>query len=191
VETDLSRFDRHSAPFTPRFSRSDVVLIVVFAGLVVLGTVLARFPIKMPGHSGVIWMALLVGAWNVLRKPGAVAIVGILSGVIGAVTGIGDKGALDTFFSYAAAGLGVEAVAVFAAPSAWSCALGGAAGNGLKFAAKSLLESWLGLRSGFLVLGWSGSLLGHALFGLAGGLLGYYGAELFRRSRFASPGARR
>ena len=78
-----------------------------FAALVVVGNVALRLPVKMPGHSGVVWMALLViarasscPARRRHRRPAQRAAGGVHSGSA-------TRAALDTFLSYLAAGAGV------------------------------------------------------------------------------------
>ena len=131
-ERDVVVDDSSIAVQRPRyFSTFELLLLGLFSALVVAGNVALRFPIKMPGHSGIVWMALLVTARAVVPRPGAAAIVGLLSGLMAAFLGVGDKGVLDTLLSYAAAGIGVDAVvAVAGRPAgALSCAVAGAAGT--------------------------------------------------------------
>ncbi len=166
------------------FSTFELLLLAVFAALVVAGNVALRLPLKMPGHSGLVWMALLVTARGVVSKPGAAATVGLLSGVLAAFVGVGDKGGLDTILSYAAAGVGVDLVAGLAPAGALISALAGLAGNIAKLGVKVLLELWIGIPTGFLVLGRTYPALTHTVFGLAGGYLGYLVLEMLRRAGF-------
>ena len=160
------------------------MLLASLAALVLVVTAARHLPLKFPGHSGVLWMSLLVAARGVVRKPGSAALVGLVGGLVGALVGVGDKGWMDTFFVYASAGIGVDAVLAIAPYALSSCAAAGVAGNVVKLGVKALLESWIGVPTGFVVLGWSYPVLAHALFGAAGGLLGYAFVELLRRVRF-------
>jgi hypothetical protein len=166
------------------FSTFELLLLALLAALVVVGNVALRLPIKMPGHSGLVWMGLLVVARGVVPKFGAAATVGLLSGMLAAFIGVGDKGGLDTLLSYTAAGAAVDVVAVLAPASALTAALAGLAGNIAKLGVKVLLELWIGIPTGFLVLGRTYPALTHAVFGMAGGYLGYLVLEALRRAGF-------
>jgi hypothetical protein len=166
------------------FSTFELLLLALFAALVVVSRVALRLPLKVPGHSGVAWMALLVVARGVVPKLGAASTVGFLSGLLAAFVGAGDKGGLDTLLSYTAAGAGVDAIAAVLEPGALACVLAGLVGNVAKLAVKVLLELWIGIPTGFLVLGRTYPALTHAVFGLAGGYLGYLVLGALRRAGF-------
>jgi len=186
-ERDVVVEDSSIGAQRPRYlSTFELLLLGMFSALVVTGNVALRFPIKMPGHSGIVWMALLVTARAVVPRHGAAAVVGLLSGLMAAFLGAGDKGVLDTLLSYAAAGIGVDAIAAVAGRSAGalSCALAGAAGNLAKLGVKVLLELWIGIPTGFVLLGRLYPALTHALFGLAGGYLGFLVIRALRRAGY-------
>ena len=164
------------------FSTFELLVLALFAALVVTGNVALRLPVKLPGHSGVVWMAVLVTARGVVPKLGAAATVGLLSGLLAAFMGVGDKGGLDTFVSYAAAGAAVDLAVACAPPSALTSAVAGLAGNLAKLGVKVLLELWIGIPTGFLVAGRSFPAATHAVFGLAGGYLGYLVLGSLRRA---------
>lgn len=166
------------------FSTFELLLLALFAALVVVGNIALRLPVKMPGHSGLVWMALLITARGVVPKLGAASTVGLLSGLLAAFVGVGDKGGLDTLVSYSTAGAAVDLVAALAPLGALTSALAGLAGNLAKLGVKVLLELWIGIPTGFLVLGRTYPALTHAVFGLAGGYLGYLVIEALRRAGF-------
>lgn len=178
-----STSDRHGGFY---FSTFELLLMATIAALIVVGNVALKLPLKLPGHSGMVWMALLVVARRIVPKPGAAAAVGLLGGMVAVFVGVGDKGAIDTLLSYVAAGVGVDAVATLAGSSAkvWSCIAAGACGNLLKLAVKIGLEIWIGIPTGFVLLGRAFPALTHAAFGLAGGYLGYLLVEALRRSGY-------
>jgi hypothetical protein len=166
------------------FSTFELLLLGLFAALVVVGNIALRLPVKMPGHSGLVWMALLVTARGVVPKLGAAATVGLLSGLLAAFVGVGDKGGIDTFVSYIAAGAAVDLVVALTLLGALTAALAGLAGNLAKLGVKVLLELWIGIPTGFLVLGRTYPAATHALFGAAGGYLGYVVLTSLRRAGF-------
>jgi len=153
----------------------ELLLLGMLGALVVFANVALRFPIRMPGHSGIVWMALLV-----------IARVTVLSGVLAALMGVGDKGALNTLLSYAAAGVGVDVVcALVRAPErAAVCAAAGAVGNLAKLGVKVLLELWIGRPTGFVLLGRVYPAVTYTVFGAAGGYLGFLVLQALRRAGF-------
>lgn len=172
---------------TPHYlSTFELLLLAMLSSLVVVSNVALRFPIRVPGHSGVVWMALLVTARAVVPKVGAAAVAAIFSGVAAALLGVGDKGPLDTLLSYAAAGVGVDVVIAAArrADSVAGCMAAGAAGNLAKLGMKVLLELWIGIPTGFVLIGRLYPALTHAVFGLAGGYLGFLVVKALRRAGF-------
>jgi hypothetical protein len=157
----------------------------MFAALIVVGNVALRLPIKMPGRSGIVWMALLVTACSVVRKPGAGAAAGILSGLLAAFLGVGDRGALNTLLSYTAAGAGVDLVTSLGGrTTALRCAVAGLTGNLAKHGIKSVLEIWIGIPAGFVVFGRIYPILTHTVFGCVGGYLGYLVVAALRRAGY-------
>jgi hypothetical protein len=171
--------DRH-------FTTFELVLLGMLAALVVAANIALRFPIKMPGRSGLVSVALLITAAAVVPKRGAVTCVGFLSGLIAVFAGVGDRGAIVTLLSYTAAGLGVEAVLFFSrpAPGATATILAGICGNLSKLGMKTLLEFLIGVPPGFLVLGRAYSLLTYIVFGALGGFLGYAVVHALRRAGY-------
>lgn len=169
-----------------RFSTFELLLLATIAALIVAATVALKLPLKLPGHSGLLWMALLVVARRIVPKPGAAAATGLLSGAVAAFLGTGDKGALDTFASYAAAGIGVDAVLTLAgsAAGAWGHALAGMAGNLAKLAVKVALEVWVGIPTGFVLVGRLYPTIVHVVFGLLGGLLGFLVVQALQRAGY-------
>jgi hypothetical protein len=166
------------------FSTFELLLLALFAALVVVGNIALRLPVKMPGHSGLVWMALLVSARGVVPKLGASTTVGLLSGLLAAFVGVGDKGGIDTFVSYIAAGAAVDLVAALTLMGPLTSALAGLAGNLAKLGVKVLLELWIGIPTGFLVLGRTYPAATHALFGAVGGYLGCVVLASLRRAGF-------
>lgn len=162
----------------PWFTTFELLLLGMFAALVVLSNVALRLPVRMPGHSGVVWMALLTTVRVAVAKPGAGLATGVLSGLLAMLLGVGDKGALNTLLGYSAAGLGVDAVLSLVGAGASgarrvvSCAVAGLAGNLAKFSVKLLLQVLVGVPVGFVMVGESFSLATHTGFGLLGGVLG-------------------
>jgi hypothetical protein len=169
-----------------RFSTFELLLLGMFAALIVAANLALRFPIKVPGHSGLVWMALLVVARCVVPRAGAGAAVGLLSGLLAAFLGMGDKGALDTFLSYMAPGVGVDLVAALPGrpEGALRCAAAGAVGHLAKLGVKIALALWIGIPTGFIFVGQAYPAVTYAAFGLAGGYLGWLVLRALRGAGF-------
>ncbi len=167
-------------------STFELLLLAMLAALVVVSNVALRLPIRMPGHSGIVWMALLVIARAVVPKAGAAVVAAAFSGVAAAVLGVGDKGPLDTLLSYAAAGVGVDLAIAVVRPAGGvaACIVAGAVGNLAKFGVKVLLELWIGIPTGFVVVGRLFPAVTHLVFGLLGGYLGFVVVQALRRAGF-------
>jgi hypothetical protein len=167
------------------FSAFELQLLGMFAALLVAATIALRFPIKVPGHSGALCMAVLVTARAVVPRRLAATTVGLLSGLLAAFAGLGDRGSLVTIGSYMAGGVGVDLVALASGfPTLLTCTLAGLIGNLMRLGLKSLVEIWIGIPMGFVVLGRAYATLMHVVFGLAGGALGYLVIRALRRAGY-------
>ncbi len=167
-------------------STFELLLLALLSSLVVVSNVALRLPIHMPGHSGVVWMALLVIARAVVPKAGAATVAAAFSGIAAAVLGVGDKGPLDTLLSYAAAGVGVDLVVAAVRPveGVVACVAAGATGNLAKLGVKVLLELGIGIPTGFVLIGRLYPAVTHIVFGLLGGYLGFLVVKALRRAGF-------
>lgn len=162
------------------------LLIGMFAALLVAVRIALHLPIKIPGHSGVAWMAVLLTASAVVSRRGAATATGMLAGFIAIFVGLGDRGALVTWLSYAAAGIGVDAVRSLTGgrESIGSFAMAGLAGNLAKLGVKIAIELAAGIPVGFIVVGRLYASLSHAAFGLLGGALGFAVVQALRRAGY-------
>jgi hypothetical protein len=170
----------------PRFSTFELILLALFAALVVAAKVILRFPIRLPGHSGLFWMALVVVAMGIVPKLGAGSLVGVTSGLLAAFLGLGDFGALDTFLSYAFLGIVADLTGHFLGGVSQPAAaiLAGGCGAVAKTLIKALLAWLLKLPAGFIAFGLLYSFLANLAFGLAGGFLGWLVLKALRRAGF-------
>ncbi len=156
------------------FSTFRLILLALFAALVVVAKIALRLPVQMPGHSGIFWMAIVIVAAGVVPKPGAASIVGLTSGILAGFLGMGDFGALNTFLSYTAVGVGTDlALLLLQDPeNLISAAFSAALGHLGKFLVKWALSAVTGAPAGFIALGLARALVGYIIFGALGGLLG-------------------
>lgn len=170
----------------PLFSTFQWLLIGTFAALLVAVRVALHLPIKVPGHSGVFWMAILLTASSVIGRPGAATATGALAGIIAVFVGLGDRGALVTWVSYAGAGAGVDLMRLLTGgrESIGAFALAGMAGNLMKLGVKIAIEVAAGIPVGFVLVGRVYALTSHVLFGLLGGALGLAIVRALRRAGY-------
>ncbi len=171
---------------TRYLSTFQLILLALFAALIVVAKIALKLPLKLPGHSGVFWMAIIVVAAGVVPRRGAASLVGLTSGLLAAILGLGDFGALETFVSYLSVGLGTELALMLlgGADRALSGAVVGALGHVAKFVVKWATGALLGAPAGFVALGLARSLASYVIFGALGGLLGALTLAALRRAGF-------
>lgn len=169
-----------------RFSTFELTLLAIFSALIVAAKVGLRFPIQVPGHSGVFWMALMVTALGIVPKPGAGLLVGLTSALLAAFLGLGDLGAVNTFVSYLTLGLIAELVSLFlgGVQKPVPAVLVGGAGNVAKMLVKTVLATLMGVPAGFVALGMLYSFITNLICGAVGGLLGYLILKALRKAGF-------
>jgi len=170
----------------PYFSLFELILLTLFSTLVVVMKIALRLPLKLPGHSGIFWLAVFVVATGVVPKRGAASVVGVASGILAAFLGLGDFGALNTFLSYAAVGVGCElALWLVRDPEKFvPAALIGTFGHIGKFLVKWILGLITGAPIGIVALGMAYSLLSYIFFGALGGILGCLTLKALRKAGF-------
>jgi hypothetical protein len=139
----------------PYFTTFQLIFLALLAALVVAAKIALRLPLQLPGHSGIFWMAIIVVAAGVVRKPGAASLVGLTSGILAAFLGLGDFGGLDTLLSYTMVGVGVDlALLLLGDPENLVVAvLAGVFGHMGKFLVKWAMAAVTGAPVGFFVLG--------------------------------------
>ena len=170
----------------PYFTTFQLILLALFSALVVVAKIALRTPIQMTGHSGIFWMAVVIVAAGVVPKTGATSIVGLTSGILAAFLGMGDFGALNTFLSYTAVGVGTDlALLLLQDPeNLVTSALSASLGHLCKFLVKWALSAITGAPVGFVALGMARALVGYVVFGALGGLLGALTLKALRRAGF-------
>ena len=173
---------------TRYFSTFQLILLALLAVLVVVAKIALRLPLQLPGHSGIFWMAIVIVAAGVVPKRGAASLVGLTSGIIASVLGLGDFGAIDTLLSYTAVGVGTDLALLLLGNPAniVTAVLAGTLGHTCKFLVKWALATVIGAPAGFVALGLARSLAGYVVFGALGGLLGGLTLAALRRAGFFS-----
>jgi hypothetical protein len=168
------------------YSIFEIILLTLFSTLVVVMKIALRLPLKLPGHSGVLWLTVFVVAVGIIPKKGASSLVGLSSGILAAFLGLGDFGALNTFLSYTLVGVGVEfAWWLLRDPEQYvPAALIGIFGHLGKFFVKWVLGLITGVPIGIVAWGLPYSLISYVVFGALGGILGCMTLKALRKAGF-------
>ena len=169
------------------FSTFELILLALFAALIVVSKIALRLPLQMSGHSGIFWMAIMIVASGVVPKAGAASLVGLTSGLVAAFLGMGDLGALNTFLSYTAVGVGTDLALVVLGRNPENpvvAMLAGAIGHFGKCLVKYAVATLSGAPVGIVVLGLARGIVGYIIFGALGGLRGALTLKALRRAGF-------
>lgn len=173
-------------------SLRDLLLIALIAALCILAKLMLRIPLHVPGHSGVLWVALYVIGRGLVDKRGAGVLLGLVTGLLAQFAGFGDVGPLE-WTKWLAAGMILE-VLTLAVPgdlrSFSKAVVVGAALHLGKLAALLLAGMILQVPFAILFLGLGISATTHVLFGALGGFLGALGLRELRKVPFLDAQAR-
>lgn len=90
------------------FTLHEIVLLTLLAALVFVLRVYLRIPTHIPGKSGFFWVIPIIIGIGIAGKPGSGTYMGVISGTLAVLFGIGDNGALE-FINYLAMGLALDA----------------------------------------------------------------------------------
>ena len=101
----------HSGGFVLGLSLKEAVFLTALSALVVAAKVVFRFPVKLPGHSNLFILFFMVTGRLAVGRTGAGVYMGLVSGVLLAVTGQSREGAW-VFFKYLAPGVMIDGVGV-------------------------------------------------------------------------------
>lgn len=168
------------------FSTFQLILAALLAALIVVAKIGLRTPIRMPGHTGIFWMAIIIVAAGIIPRRGAASLVGVTSGIIAGFMGMGDYGSLNTFLSYAAVGLGTDLILLLlqdvrrVIPAVFS----GIFGHLGKFLVKWIYGILTGAPIGFVTLGLARALVSYIVFGALGGFLGWLTLRALEKAGF-------
>lgn len=164
-------------------SLRDLLVLVLLADLAMLGKAVIRMPLHVPGHAGILWVAVFIVARGLVDKKGAALLLGVVAGFVATALGLGDKGPL-AWTQYVAAGAALELVCLLVPGTldhlAKAAVAGGAANLG-NLVSMVLVSVVLRLPLGFAVLGLGYSAATHLVFGVIGGLLGAVLLRALRR----------
>jgi len=151
----------------------DILRTTMFGSLMAVSNEILRMPLHMPGHTSIWWMGILLVGKGLVRKFGAGIIMGIVSGILAVVLGLGKEGVF-VFFKYFVPGLLIDVLAPlfkFRLESIIVGAICGALTSLSKLAVNLILGILLNVPMLFLTLGLGFTSFTHVLFGAIGGVL--------------------
>ena len=180
------------AAYIGRFTLRDLLFIALLAALCMLAKGALRIPLHVPGHSGVLWVALFVIGRGLVNKRGAGVLLGSIAGVLATFAGFGESGPLE-WVKWVAAGVILELLMLVVPGDLRSWLKAGLVGAGLhlgKLAGLTLVGVILRVPFALLFLGLGLSAATHVVFGAAGGLLGALVLRELRKIPFLDAQAR-
>jgi hypothetical protein len=174
----------------PLVDRSTALLCVLAtAGIVAQQEV--RVPLHLPGHRGVVWLALLVAVRLVARRPGPTVAVGAASAALAAGLGLAPDGTLGAL-AYLGAAAALDAVALLPGVRgrAWTLAALAAPVHLVALITPVAHSLAAGVEATALARGLVTLVLFHLGFGAAAGLLGWALATAWRSAAGRPPPGR-
>jgi hypothetical protein len=170
----------------------DLVFIAIIAALCMLSKLMLRIPIHIPGHSGVLWVALFIVCRGIVNKRGTGILLGIVAGVLATFMHFGGDAAFE-WMKWVAAGIALDVLVVVIPGDLRGFFKAALVGVGVHLAKLAgLIAAGLILRVPFAVLflglGWTATT--HAVFGAIGGLLAAVLLRELRKVPMLDAGAR-
>lgn len=156
-------------------SLKESIAAVFFGVLIALSKLAVRFPLDIPGHTGIAWMAMFTICCLTIRKGRSGTLAGFIAGILAVILFPGKDGLL-TFFKYFLPGITMDAMLSLLPflSKHWYCTAAVSALSHLtKLSVDFISGVILNLPFGFLMLKIKASSLNHLIFGFLGGMLGY------------------
>lgn len=153
------------------FTLNDLVMLSMLAALVFALRLYLRIPMHLPGKSGIFWVVPIILGAGITGKVGSGTYVGLLSGVLAALFGMGDNGVLEGI-NYLVMGVAIDAGCFLLRGHLDSLLAGiliGAAGNLAKMVSNSYIDLSMGVPAAYVVVGMAMTVGTHVLFGGIGG----------------------
>lgn len=171
-EESVLELEQPKNNFMMRMSLADVLRLSMFGTLIGVTNFLLKLPIGIPGHTSVYWMGLLVLGKGLFPKIGSGTIMGIVSGILGIVFGLGKEGPLLAF-KFIVPGMLLDVLAImflYKLESVWVGGICGALISLSKLFASIVLGVMLQIPMVFLTMGFGYASLLHVIFGAIGGV---------------------
>lgn len=152
---------------------SDILRATMFGILTAVSTDILQLPLHMPGHTSIWWMGVLLLGKGLVRKNGSGIIMGIVSGILAVILGLGKEGVF-VFFKYFIPGMLLDFLAPLYMYKLESMALGAICGALIslsKLAASIAVGMIINIPLIFLTLGLGYVAICHVIYGAVGGVL--------------------
>lgn len=156
-----------------KLSLADILRLTMFGTVIVLIKDITRLPLSLPGHTSIFWMGILVLGKGLIPKFGAGIIMGIVSGILAVLLGLGKEGVF-VFFKYFVPGLLLDFLAItfnHKLDNPFVGVICGTLTSLAKMAVNFALGILLKLPLVFLTLGLGFTAVSHVIFGAAGGFI--------------------
>ncbi|MGB4592970.1 MAG: cobalt ABC transporter permease [Coriobacteriia bacterium] len=160
----------------PLLSARELALLALVAALVVVSKSLLRIPLRIPGHSGAIWIAFYIVGKGLVKRPYAGTMLGLTAGLLATVFVGGHEGLL-LWLKYLAPGVVLDLIGPFVRnrfDDPVIAIVAGALAHCAKLVTSLLVTLAMGLPAGFITAGLGVSAVTHTLFGAIGGWLGSF-----------------
>lgn len=167
------------------FTTYELVVLALLAALIAVSKAVLNLPLHVPGHSGAIWMAILLVGRALVRRPWAGTLLGLVSGIL-AVLIVGGREGLLVWVKYLAPGMMMDLGGLLSGErldNPWVATLVGALSNAAKLTASLIVSLMLGIPAGYLAVGLGIAATTHVVFGALGGWLGTLVLRILRRLR--------
>lgn len=155
-----------------------------FGTMVALSKYMIRIPLKIPGHTGVVWMSLLVLCCLLNKRGKACTLAGFIAGMLAVFLFPGKDGFL-TFFKYFVPAFSLD-ILLNSFPllrQKWYLtSLASLVSFGLKLSIDILSGMLMKIPILPLIIGLKISLLNHIVFGFVGGAIGFFIYQRFLKS---------
>jgi hypothetical protein len=176
---------RPADPPERAFSTREMLVLALTAALIVAAKAALRVPLKIPGHSWLLVIAVLVLARGLVRKPWAGTLLGLVSGLAVTFLVPASEGPF-VWAKYLAAGAALDLAAPVIKGRFDDPMLAGLAG-GFALMCKLVVDTGVSLAMGippaYVAVGLGLAATTHAVFGLLGGALGALVLRRLERTR--------
>lgn len=157
-------------------SLKETIAVTFCGALIAISKLIIKIPLNIPGHSGAIWMAILMFCCLRYNKGMSGILAGTIAGLLAVMFGLGKEGPF-VFFKYFLPGVTVDLIFCFVSHKSRKLLLVGvvaAFAHWTKLLVNYILGIIFDLPRGFLLLGIKIATVNHLVFGFIGGVIAYF-----------------
>jgi len=152
---------------------TDMLRSTMLGALDAVANDILHMPLHMPGHTSIWWMGILIVGKGIIPKFGSGIIMGIVSGILAVIFGLGKEG-IFVFLKYFIPGLLLDVLAPLYKHRLESVVVAGICGALIslsKLAASIAVGILIDIPLLFLTLGLGYVAISHVIYGAIGGVL--------------------